>query len=93
MVPYIEIAGPIIFSFVGKRDLSLLEALKLKGCNLWQGDSSFSMERWEFWKKRLQWMSEQEELLEGTRADARKLVQLMQEIEQQDRGLNSTGQA
>jgi hypothetical protein len=82
MVPVFEIAGHVIFGFVGKRDLSLLEKSKLRGCNLWQGDTSLSMERWEFWKNRLQWASGQDELMERTRADARKLVQLMQEIEQ-----------
>jgi hypothetical protein len=93
MVPYFEIAGHIIFSFVGNRDLSLLETLKLSDCNLWQGDSSLSMERWDFWKRRLQWTSGQDELMERTRADARKLLQIMQEIEQQNQGLNSGVQA
>lgn len=93
MVPFFEIAGHIIFGFVGKRDLSLLEKLKLRDCNLWEGDSSFSMERWEFWKKRLRWTSEQDELMERTRDDARKIVQLMQEIEHQIRGMNLVGQA
>lgn len=93
MVPFLEIAGHIIFGFVGKKDLSLLEKLKLSCSNLWHGDSSFSMDRWEFWKKRLRWVSEQDELMERTRVDARKLVQLMQEIEQQNRRLSLGNEA
>lgn len=93
MVPFIEIAGHIIFSFIGKKDLSLLERIKLRGCNLWEGDSSFSIERWEFWKKRLRWISEQDELMERTQADARKRVQLMQEIEQHSRRVSSERRA
>lgn len=84
MVPFFEIAGHIIFRFVGKRDLSLLEQLKKSDSNLWYGDSLFSLERWGFWKTRLRWISEQDELMERTRADAQKIVQLMQEIEQQN---------
>ncbi|KAJ9214706.1 hypothetical protein DTO166G4_3762 [Paecilomyces variotii] len=83
MVPYFEIAGHIIFEFVGKRDLSLLATIKSTKCDLWKGDSMFTMERWEFWKDRLRWVSEQDELLERTRDDARNLIQLMQGIEQQ----------
>lgn len=83
MVPYFEIAGHIIFEFVGKRDLSLLATIKSPKSDLWKGDSMFTMERWEFWKDRLRWVSEQDELLERTRDDARNLIQLMQGIEQQ----------
>lgn len=83
MVPYFEIAGHIIFEFVGKRDLSLLATIKSPKCDLWKGDSMFTMERWELWKERLRWVSEQDELLERTRDDARNLVRLMQGIEQQ----------
>jgi Protein of unknown function (DUF3632). len=88
MVHFFEIAGHVVFGFVGKIDLSLLENLKLSGCNLWQGDSSLSMERWEFWKKRLQWASGQDELMERTRADARKLVHLCKKLSNKPR-LNS----
>jgi hypothetical protein len=93
MVPFFDIAGHIIFGFMGNKDLSLPEKLKLSDANLWHGDSSLSMERWEFWKQRLRWISEQDELMERTRADARKVVQLMQGIEQQNRGINSGDQA
>ena len=85
MVPFFEIAGSIIFKFVGKKDLSLVEANKKTDWNLWKGDSLFSMERWNFWKERLQWVSEQNELMDRTRDDAQKLVRLMHSIEQQSR--------
>ena len=83
MAPFLEVSGQVIFGFIGKYDLSVLGQLTLPGCNLWQGDSSFSMERWEFWKTRLRWISEQDELMERTRDNARKIVLILQEIEQQ----------
>ncbi|KAF9249958.1 hypothetical protein DTO006G1_5917 [Penicillium roqueforti] len=89
MVPFFEIAGSIIFKFVGKKDLTLAEANKKPDWNLWKGDSSFSKERWDFWKERLQWISEQNELMERTRDDAQKLVEIMHSIEQQSREKNS----
>ncbi|KAJ5707575.1 hypothetical protein N7488_007376 [Penicillium malachiteum] len=82
MAPLFEVCGQVIFGFIGKYDLSVVEQLKLPGCNLWQGDSSFSMERWGFWKTRLRWISEQDKLMERTRDDARRIVHLMQETEQ-----------
>ncbi|KAJ5730577.1 uncharacterized protein N7483_005085 [Penicillium malachiteum] len=91
MVPFFEVSGHIIFRFLGKYDLSAIEKLNLPECNLWEGDSSFSMERWEFWKTRLRWVSEQDGLLEITRDDARKIVHLMQEIEQQAQGMDPVG--
>ncbi|OQE07866.1 hypothetical protein PENVUL_c012G01548 [Penicillium vulpinum] len=85
MVPFLEIAGSIIFKFVGKKDLSFAEANKKPDWNLWKGDSSFSKERWDFWKERLQWISEQNGLMERTRDDAQKLVELIYSIEQESR--------
>ncbi|KAJ6016211.1 hypothetical protein N7540_010802 [Penicillium herquei] len=95
MVPFFETSGHILFGFLGKYDLSALEQLKLPGCNLWEGDSSFTIQRWEFWKTRLRWVSEQDELMESTRDDARKIVHIMQQIEQQGQleGINPAGQA
>jgi hypothetical protein len=84
MVPFFEITGHIIFRFVGKRDLSLLKRSKERDSNLWHGDSLFSLERWEFWKTRLRWISEQGELMERTQVDAQKIMRLMQEVEQQN---------
>lgn len=52
----------------------------------------FTMERWEFWKERLRWVSQQDELLERTRDDARNLIQLMQGIEEQKREKELGGQ-
>lgn len=83
MVPFFEIAGSIIFKFLGRKDLSQTGANKKTDWNLWRGDSSFSRERWDFWKERLQWISEQNELMERTRDDAQKLVKIMHSIEQQ----------
>jgi Protein of unknown function (DUF3632). len=82
MVPFFEIAGSIISS---SREEGHLQtgATKKTDWNLWRGDSSFSRERWDFWKERLQWISEQTELMERTRDDAQNLVKIMHSIEQQ----------
>lgn len=84
LVPFIQIAGHIIFRFIGRKDLSGFESMKSKypDSNLWKGDTMFSLDRWEFWKERLRWISEQDELKERTRDEARMLERLMQRIQE-----------
>ncbi|KAK5807094.1 hypothetical protein VI817_001352 [Penicillium citrinum] len=82
LAPYIEISGPVLFQFLGRSDLSSLEAVKLPDSNLWKGNSLFSMQRWQFWKQRLVWISKQDELMDSTRGLAARLVISMQEIEE-----------
>lgn len=55
--------------------------LKYPAAHLWKGDIWLSRDRWAFWKERLLWISEQDELMQRTRDEARMLVQLMGEIE------------
>jgi hypothetical protein len=52
--------------------------------NLWKGDVWLTRDRWTFWKERLVWVSEQNELLQRSREEARMLVQLMKEIESRE---------
>ncbi|KAJ5403996.1 hypothetical protein N7509_003867 [Penicillium cosmopolitanum] len=79
--PFIEISGSVLFYFLDRKDLTSLEALKLPNSNLWKGDSLFTMQRWQFWKERLLWISKQDELMNLTRELAAKLVRSMQNIE------------
>lgn len=51
---------------------------------LWKGDIWLTRDRWAFWKERLIWVSEQNELLQRTRDEASMLVQLMTEIESRE---------
>ncbi|KAJ5773016.1 hypothetical protein N7457_007912 [Penicillium paradoxum] len=82
LVPFLEISGDVIFSLMDQCDLSMVELPKSSDHNLWNGDSNFSMARWEFWKERLRWIGEQNELMEMTRYEAHRMVQLMHDIEQ-----------
>jgi hypothetical protein len=41
----------------------------------------FSLDRWEFWRERLRWISEQDEIKERTRCEARMLEKLMLSIQ------------
>ncbi|CAI7648031.1 unnamed protein product [Penicillium glandicola] len=86
LVPFFEIVGHIIFSFMDKKDLSAFDSLKYADSNLWKGDAMFSMDRWQFWKERLRWISEQNELNKRTRDEAKMLEQLMQDI--QNKGID-----
>jgi hypothetical protein len=86
-----EIAEQTIFSFVDKMDLPPFTSLNKKYPNscLWDGESQLSMRRWEFWKQRLRWISERDELTERTRHEALMIEQLMQNIEQKSREQHS----
>jgi hypothetical protein len=81
LVPFIQIAGHIISGFIGRKDLSWWESMKYPDSNLWKGDTMFSLHRWEFWRERLRWISEQDELKERTRCEARMLEKLMLSIQ------------
>jgi hypothetical protein len=56
--------------------------------SLWNGDSQLSMGRWEFWRQRLRWISERDELTERTRHEAQMMERLMHTIEQKSREQN-----
>jgi len=110
MVPFLKIAGHIIYRYLDREALSRrfkethqenhrdntrefwqVLASEVKptragpeypdACLLWHGDVWLTRDRWAFWKQRLVWISEQNELLQRTRDDALMLIQLMQEIE------------
>lgn len=82
LVPFFEIAGDIIYNFIDKEDLSRFNSIKHSDSDLWKGDTKFTKDRWDFWKERLRWISEQSELKQRTRDEARMLVQLLQNIEE-----------
>lgn len=42
----------------------------------------FSLDRWEFWRERLRWISEQDELEKRTCCEAWMLEKLIQSIQQ-----------
>ena len=64
-----------IFRFVNKKDLAWLESVKSKypDSDLWKGSTMFTLDRWEFWRERLRWVSEQNDLKERTRDEAQML--------------------
>lgn len=51
------------------------------------------MIRWVFWKQRLRWISERDELTERTRHEALMIEQLMQSVEQKSREQHSAENA
>ncbi|KAJ9637360.1 hypothetical protein H2199_007647 [Coniosporium tulheliwenetii] len=50
--------------------------------DLWEGPEGMSRERWEFWKRRLEWIQEQE-VDEATKETAREAAAAMQAIDGQ----------
>ncbi|KUI52732.1 hypothetical protein VP1G_00107 [Cytospora mali] len=89
-ITMLNIAGDVIYSFVDKKDLSWSDTLKYPGANLWKGDSKFTKSRWDFWKDRLQWVSEQSELKLRTRDEASLLAETMKTIEESGTSSDST---
>ena len=63
------------------RDNKSTEYLKYPDSNLWYGKPRYSKERWAFWKERLEWISQQEELLKNTRDISHMIVNSMEAIE------------
>ncbi|KUI71802.1 hypothetical protein VM1G_06968 [Cytospora mali] len=90
LVPFFEIAGDVIYSFVDKKDLSWSDNLKYLDANLWKGEIKFTKSRWDFWKDRLQWVFEQGELKQRTRDEARLLAETMKTIEESGTSGDST---
>lgn len=82
-MPFFEISGHVIYSFIGRMDLAGFQCLKYSQSDLWTGDGAFSKQRWDFWKERLRWVGTLSELKQGTQQDAASLVQMMQVIETQ----------
>lgn len=82
-MPFFEIAGHVIYSFIGRTDLAGFQSLKYPQSDLWTGDSGFSKERWDFWKKRLRWVEARSELKRRTQQDAASLTQMMEVVEKQ----------
>ncbi|KAI9887040.1 MAG: hypothetical protein M1823_001112 [Watsoniomyces obsoletus] len=72
---WISICGPALFGT--NPDISGGE-----GGPMWEGPPGLSSERWQFWKQRLEELSEQEKVEEQTRQLARDTRQKMTEIEQ-----------
>lgn len=48
----------------------------------WKGQQVWSRERWEYWKKRFEWVTTVKTLKESTRDEARQCVEQMEDIEQ-----------
>ncbi|KAJ5545484.1 hypothetical protein N7535_006130 [Penicillium sp. DV-2018c] len=57
LTPWFEISGRVLYGCIGSKDLECWTPIKSKGSNLWMRDLSLSLERWNFWKAQLDWMS------------------------------------
>jgi hypothetical protein len=74
-------AGRLIFGSADEYAASPTAGDPAAGGPLWTGKHGFCRERWDFWKRRFVWVSEQAELDASTRDVARAAADAMAEIE------------
>lgn len=67
--------------FAGNEIYNCKEVTNGQSGALWKGPPGFSTARWDFWKTRAQWISEQQKLSKAIREVAGDLLAKMDEIE------------
>jgi hypothetical protein len=92
LAPWFEISGGVLYSFIDRKYLDGFEKAKFPGSKCWKGGKWWTMERWNFWKERLRWISHMHvmtedqrgrDVMNSIREKARELEGMMQLIEEQ----------